>query len=193
MVRWSWWLAIVWFNIWKQQVRSLAYLRKWWGKVILSWGGKKQVNRASRCLSDETCHIMNVPPPTLPGETVQQLGGHPKCIPPSAGWGHILTLLCEISAATAKIMLPISRVVANHYDLADLTFLNAAWSAGWSTDHKMKGNGQKLVITGPRGSAVGLEGRSKQGAHRAQDPGHKSLLKSEDLEALGLLLQGPMG
>ena len=36
MVRWSWWLAIVWFNIWKQQVRSLAYLRNDGAKVILS-------------------------------------------------------------------------------------------------------------------------------------------------------------
>ena len=34
-------------------------------------------------------------------------------------------------------MLPIRRVVANYYDFADFTFLNAAWSAGWSTtDHK---------------------------------------------------------
>lgn len=117
---------------------ELGLSEEWWGKSNseLRWK-KTSANRASRWLSDETCHIMNVPAPSSPGETVQQLGGHPKCILAQC-WvrAHLNFALWNIGV-TAKIMLPISRVVANHYDLADLTFLNAAWSAGWSTtDHK---------------------------------------------------------
>ena len=181
MVRWSWWLAIVWFNTWKQQVRSLAYLRNDGAKVILSWGGKKtSVNRASRCLSDEICHTINVPPLSTPGETVQQLGGHPKCILTHCWARTRFNCPLWIVGVTAKTILHIRRVVANYCDFADLTFLNAAWSAGWSTtDQKMKWNTEVCYSQVQEEAQWALKGGPGKVATEQQDPGHKALLKSE--------------
>lgn len=60
---------------------GLAYLRNDGAKVILSWGGKKQIFKQGLQMSfrRDLPHHERASP-TSPGETVQQLGGHPKCI-----------------------------------------------------------------------------------------------------------------
>ena len=109
--------------------------------------------------------------PFTPSETVQQLGGHPKCILTQCWVRARLNFPLGNIGVVANTMLPIRRVVANYYDFADFTCLNAAWSAGWSTtDHKNEVKHRSLLLTGPRGSAMGLKGRSRQGAHRATGP-----------------------
>lgn len=56
IIRWSWWLAIMCFNIWKQQCEELGLFEEWLGKSSpeLKWKKKKiRENRTSGCLSDK--------------------------------------------------------------------------------------------------------------------------------------------
>lgn len=141
IIRWSWWLAIMCFNIWKQQCEELGLFEEWLGKSSpeLKWKKKNQwkqdlwMSFRQRPATSWMCNLAE-------GEVGRQeasSGGCwvvTPCLPvPSAGRGAPFNCPECIIWVMAKAVLSTRMVVANCYEFANFTFVNGAQSPGWWT------------------------------------------------------------